>query len=172
MCSHLLPQQQAGSIHTHAPTQTSLCVESVKRLYRFLSLLLNSDLNVFDLCLIVLECSHVSERDAEMSDGDRRSERQSVRGAVHQPVHPHHDSAQTGTHTVLRTRFTNAHKFAHCYFKQKDTCKCNSSYTHTLTHRVCAQTSRDHKPNQLLQTRACKMITVSSFLLVHCSVNM
>lgn len=44
----------------------------------------------------VPECSHVSQRDAEMSDRDCWSECQSVRGAVCQPVHPHHEPAQTG----------------------------------------------------------------------------
>lgn len=51
------------------------------------------------LCVSVLERAHVSQRDAEMFDGDRRSERQPVRGAVCQPVYPHYVPAQTGTHT-------------------------------------------------------------------------
>lgn len=49
----------------------------------------------------VSECSDVPERHAEVSDRDRRCQCQSVRRAVCQPVHAHHDAAQTGTCTLI-----------------------------------------------------------------------
>lgn len=44
----------------------------------------------------VLERAHVSQRDAEVFDRDRRCQRQSVRGAVCHTLHTDHVSAQTG----------------------------------------------------------------------------
>lgn len=44
----------------------------------------------------VSERPDVSKRDSEVSDGNRRRQRQSVRGAVRQPLHSDHDAAQTG----------------------------------------------------------------------------
>ena len=44
----------------------------------------------------VPERAHVPQRDAEVPDGDRRRERQPVRGAVRHPLHPDHVSAQAG----------------------------------------------------------------------------
>lgn len=60
------------------------------------------------LCVVVFERAHVSQCDAEMSDGNRWSECQPVRGAVCQPVYPHHEPAQTGVHT-----HTHTHTFIH-----------------------------------------------------------
>lgn len=44
----------------------------------------------------VPERSHVSQRDTEVPHGDRRRERQPVRGAVRHAFHAHHVSTQTG----------------------------------------------------------------------------
>lgn len=48
------------------------------------------------VCFSVSERSNVSKRNSEVSNGNRWCQRQSVRGAVCQPFHPHHDAAQTG----------------------------------------------------------------------------
>ena len=43
----------------------------------------------------------VPQRDPQVSDGDRGRQRQPVRGAVCQPVHPQHVPAQTGKRKLL-----------------------------------------------------------------------
>ena len=89
------------------------------------------------VCISVFKRAHVSQRDAEMFDGDRRRERQPVRGAVCQPVYPHHVPAQTGTHTHTHTQsfWVVLKLIALCLITHKHTNMCPLCYytqTHTL----------------------------------------
>ncbi len=113
------------------------------------------------MCSTVSECSDVPKHHSEVSDWDRRCQCQSVRGAVCQSVHSHHDAAQTGTHT--HTKVFYFFLFNWILLFSKDTLNVSnvtmmtfsanygdpySEFVLCITHPKCTHTHthREHTP--------------------------